>query len=168
MLQIQSNRSPWYQSRWPFIIIIISLVFTAGLILGIAVAQANYPSHSVSFCKSDLYPLHLKQRSSRFYGKIAPAKTAVRYKQQRKHSTDHSVYSSYSGPPTDHQTKAWEKLLERAYARLTLPLLVRLMSTSAVMIGVSYKEMTLANENPISSIQLSSGGYLASLGTANY
>ena len=123
VLQIHTKRSSWFRNGWPFTIIIISLVFTAGLIIGIAVAPVNHPPHSISFCKFGLCPLHLKHRSSRSYRKTAPAQSAVRYEQQSTHPTDHHLYSSYSGPPTDQQTKAWERLLERSCACFTLLLL---------------------------------------------
>lgn len=76
----------------------------------------------------------------------------------------HGVYNPYSGPPTSDQTKAWEELLARKLIVMASVFYLKLTAASAVMIRADYEEMALAGERPDNSIELFSGGYLASLG----
>ncbi|KAL8671456.1 MAG: hypothetical protein Q9168_004044 [Polycauliona sp. 1 TL-2023] len=102
-------------------------VLLIGVVLGMCIAKAA--ASPLPYCES-----------------FSPAKSAISYQKLSKHSTDHNVYSKYSGPPSPEQDRAWEDLVR-------------------LMISASHKEMVLAGEDPDQSVQLSvERGYLASLG----
>ncbi|MCJ1233296.1 hypothetical protein MMC14_001251 [Varicellaria rhodocarpa] len=76
----------------------------------------------------------------------SPAKSAVQFAEQKDLTPNHDTYGAYSGAPNPNQTRAWEELL------------------SPVMIRASSEEMALAGELSDTSVELFSGGFLASLG----
>lgn len=49
---------------------------------------------------------------------IAPVRGDLSFMLKSEHATDHSVYSKYSGYPSDDNNKAWEDLIQRKRAGL--------------------------------------------------
>ncbi|KAI1148001.1 hypothetical protein F4825DRAFT_470788 [Nemania diffusa] len=76
----------------------------------------------------------------------SPVQDFVKYEVNTKHATDHGYSSLYSGLPSDEQDEAWDRLITPVY------------------FNISREELTKAGESFEHIIELTEGGYLASLG----
>ncbi|KAI0097292.1 hypothetical protein GGR51DRAFT_566618 [Nemania sp. FL0031] len=76
----------------------------------------------------------------------SPVQDFVKYKVNTKHPTDHGYYSVYSGTPSEEQDGAWDRLITPVY------------------FNISREELTRAGESFEHIIELTDGGYIASLG----
>ncbi|KAI3326184.1 hypothetical protein HD806DRAFT_489576 [Xylariaceae sp. AK1471] len=75
----------------------------------------------------------------------SPVQDFVEYEASTEHATDHDHYSVYSGPPSEEQDEAWDRLIMPVY------------------FNISQEELTRAGESFERIIELTEGGYLASL-----
>ncbi|TGJ79277.1 hypothetical protein E0Z10_g9486 [Xylaria hypoxylon] len=76
----------------------------------------------------------------------SPVQGFVEYKVSTEHATDPGHYSVYSGPPSEEQEEAWDRLITPVY------------------FNISRDELTRAGESFENIIELTEGGYIASLG----
>ncbi|KAI1173475.1 hypothetical protein F4777DRAFT_589853 [Nemania sp. FL0916] len=76
----------------------------------------------------------------------SPAQDSVTYSVNTEHATDHNHYSEYSGPPSAEQDEAWDRLITPVY------------------FNISRQELERAGESFENIIELTDGGYIASLG----
>ncbi|KAJ8126988.1 hypothetical protein O1611_g6648 [Lasiodiplodia mahajangana] len=70
----------------------------------------------------------------------SPVQEFVTYKVNTKHPTDHGYYSEYSGPPSEEQDEAWDRLITPVY------------------FNISREELTRAGESFEHIIELTDGG----------
>ncbi|TRX93776.1 hypothetical protein FHL15_005452 [Xylaria flabelliformis] len=75
----------------------------------------------------------------------SPVQDFVEYQESTKHATDPGHNSVYSGPPSEEQEDAWDRLIMPAY------------------LNVSRDELTRAGESFENVIELVGGGYIVSL-----
>ncbi|KAJ2991336.1 hypothetical protein NUW58_g2547 [Xylaria curta] len=76
----------------------------------------------------------------------SPAQHIIEYELNGKHTTNHSHYSKYSGPPSDEQDEAWDDLLRPVYFNASLEEVVK-------------SEETVRDD----MVAVVEGGYLANL-----
>ncbi|KAI0861820.1 hypothetical protein F4860DRAFT_513615 [Xylaria cubensis] len=75
----------------------------------------------------------------------SPVQDFVEYEEGTKHATDPGHHSVYSGPPSEEQEDAWDRLIMPAY------------------LNASRDELTRAGESFENVIELVGGGYVVSL-----
>ncbi|KAI8633208.1 hypothetical protein F5Y19DRAFT_471474 [Xylariaceae sp. FL1651] len=75
----------------------------------------------------------------------SPVQDFVEYEVSNVHATDHDHYSVYSGPPSDEQDEAWDRLITPVY------------------FNISREELERTGESFERVIELTDSGYIASL-----
>ena len=100
------------QRSWSSKLATTAIFYLVGFLSGVVVFQSFGPTcspHNVSYCMSTWNGLNFIWETSN--NRTAPAKRAVMFK-KLSYSWPSSD-NTYFGPPTLHQTKAWENLLDR-------------------------------------------------------
>ncbi|KAI1741389.1 hypothetical protein F4680DRAFT_447299 [Xylaria scruposa] len=83
--------------------------------------------------------------SARLERSWSPVQSFIEYQESTEHATDPGHHSVYSGPPSEEQEDAWDRLITPAY------------------LNASRDELTRAGESFENVIELVGGGYVVSL-----